>query len=204
MGDVLSFAGGEILHGGDPLIHGIRYILAVFLFLEKGNDNEDYNEGNSENEKRGLKVGNYYENENQDGSGINSNELENVGKGIRIVKEVDKEMKISMNREEDKVKKRLESIHEYEYNQTGEKRFREMDFKEKEGEEEEEEMSNIFMKSFLSCYKTDPNFILNPIKNKDLESKTKIIIDNNLNSKNSVYHSETSKSAFSFEFDLIE
>ena len=37
----MSFAGGDIIHGGDPLISGIRYILAVFLFLEKDDENEN-------------------------------------------------------------------------------------------------------------------------------------------------------------------
>ena len=34
----MSFPGGDILHGGDPLLSGTRYIIAVFLFLAEGMD----------------------------------------------------------------------------------------------------------------------------------------------------------------------
>jgi hypothetical protein len=35
VGQVLSFPGGTIIHGGDPLLGGTRYIIAVFLLLEE-------------------------------------------------------------------------------------------------------------------------------------------------------------------------
>jgi hypothetical protein len=170
VGDVLSFAGGEMLHGGDPLLYGIRYILAVFLFLEKDNEN-----------------------------GRNSDEEENILKEIKKEMNIDKEGEGEVEGEEKKVKEeRIESI---DYNDKADDN-RSIDIELKE--EEEEEISNIFIKSFLSCYRSDPQFILNPVKSKDLESKTRMIIDDNLNSKNSVYHTESSQSTFSFGFDFIE
>ena len=164
---MLSFAGGELLHGGDPLLHGIRYILAVFLFLEKGDNN--------------------------DNEAVKSNhEKEKTGKERKM------EMEMEMERKEDKVEEDgIENIDNTDH--TRENRNKDI----KLNEEEEVEMSDIFIKSFSSCYKSDPHFVLNPIKNKDLESKKKIIVDN-LNSKSAVYHTETSQSTFSFGFDFIE
>ena len=34
-GGMVSFLGNQCLHGGNPVTHGIRYILAIFLFLDK-------------------------------------------------------------------------------------------------------------------------------------------------------------------------
>jgi hypothetical protein len=31
---MLSFCGGELLHGGDPIIEGVRYILAAFCYVD--------------------------------------------------------------------------------------------------------------------------------------------------------------------------
>ena len=31
---MLSFAGGKCLHGGAPVSRGVRYILAVFLYID--------------------------------------------------------------------------------------------------------------------------------------------------------------------------
>lgn len=159
---MLSFAGGEILHGGDPLLYGIRYILAVFLFLEKGDDNDNETERNDyEKEKTGR----------------------------------EEKTDMEREREDEKVEeKTIANSHKCDRNKNTDKKVE---------VEEEEGKSNIFIKSFLSCYKSDPHFILNPIKNKDYESKTKIVIDNSI-TKNSVYHTETSQSTFSFGFDFIE
>lgn len=33
IGQVLSFPGGSILHGGEPIVRGTRYILAVFAYI---------------------------------------------------------------------------------------------------------------------------------------------------------------------------
>ena len=33
LGQVLSFPGGSILHGGEPIVRGTRYILAVFAYI---------------------------------------------------------------------------------------------------------------------------------------------------------------------------
>ena len=33
VGQVLSFPGGSILHGGEPIVRGTRYILAVFAYI---------------------------------------------------------------------------------------------------------------------------------------------------------------------------
>lgn len=33
VGQVLSFPGGSILHGGEPIVCGTRYILAVFAYI---------------------------------------------------------------------------------------------------------------------------------------------------------------------------
>ena len=159
----MSFAGGEILHGGDPLLHGIRYILAVFLFLEKGDEKDNKNEDIVRN----------------------NNGIEN--------------MRIKLEREKEEKEKEKTKEDTHNVDQTDKNRNKEIELK----NVEEEEMSDIFIKSFLSCYKSDPHFIFNPIKNKDLELKTKIIVDN-LNSKSSVYRTETSQSIFSFGFDFIE
>ena len=40
IGHVLSFK-GDLLHSGDPIIKGIRYILAIFLYMTKYNDNDN-------------------------------------------------------------------------------------------------------------------------------------------------------------------
>jgi hypothetical protein len=56
MGDVLSFPGGDITHGGDPLLSGTRYIIAVFLLLEAGDgekDGEGKGKGKGEGEEEG-------------------------------------------------------------------------------------------------------------------------------------------------------
>jgi hypothetical protein len=34
-GSLISFRGNKCLHGGSPVTHGIRYILAIFLYLDK-------------------------------------------------------------------------------------------------------------------------------------------------------------------------
>ena len=34
IGGMLSFCGGELLHGGDPIIEGVRYILAAFCYVD--------------------------------------------------------------------------------------------------------------------------------------------------------------------------
>lgn len=39
-GEVLSFPGGSMEHAGDPLLHGTRYIIAVFLFLDFTENNK--------------------------------------------------------------------------------------------------------------------------------------------------------------------
>ena len=33
-GGMLSFCGGEILHSGDPVIEGVRYIIAAFCYVD--------------------------------------------------------------------------------------------------------------------------------------------------------------------------
>lgn len=33
-GGMLSFCGGELLHSGDPIVEGIRYILAAFCYVD--------------------------------------------------------------------------------------------------------------------------------------------------------------------------
>ena len=144
MGDVLSFAGGNIIHGGDPLISGIRYILAVFLYLEK--------------------------------------EVENDVKQITKFED-EKETEAEEEEEEEKEE-------------------------EEEGEDEkEEEKLVLFIKSFLSCYRADHQFILKSIKNKDSTLITGTVIDNsNLHSDKEkiVYDTATNKSDFSFDFNFIE
>ena len=142
----MSFAGGDIIHGGDPLISGIRYILAVFLFLEKDDENE--------------------------------NKIENI------------EMKSKTEIEDDE-KEIEENIFEDEKIEGMGKKC---------GEEDE---SFLFIKSFLSCYKTDPYFLLKPTKNEESDSKMGTVIDD-LIVKSTVYHTETEKSSFSFGFDFIE
>jgi hypothetical protein len=54
MGDVLSFPGGDITHGGDPLLSGTRYIIAVFLLLEAEDGEKDgEGEGKGKGEEEG-------------------------------------------------------------------------------------------------------------------------------------------------------
>ena len=48
LGQVLSFPGGEVVHGGDPLLSGVRYIIAVFLLLEEGAEGEEAGGGDGD------------------------------------------------------------------------------------------------------------------------------------------------------------
>ena len=41
LGGALSFRGDEILHGGDPVVRGRRYIIVAFCFISKGYENND-------------------------------------------------------------------------------------------------------------------------------------------------------------------
>lgn len=34
IGGMVTFCGGELLHGGDPIIEGVRYILAAFCYVD--------------------------------------------------------------------------------------------------------------------------------------------------------------------------
>lgn len=48
-GHILSFPGGSLLHGGDPLLSGTRYIIAVFILInddDESNYKSNYNELN--------------------------------------------------------------------------------------------------------------------------------------------------------------
>lgn len=40
-GHLLSFAGGQILHAGDPVVSGTRYIIAAFVLLEDESSSSD-------------------------------------------------------------------------------------------------------------------------------------------------------------------
>jgi hypothetical protein len=35
-GHLVSFKGGSLVHGGDPILQGTRYIVAAFLYIESG------------------------------------------------------------------------------------------------------------------------------------------------------------------------
>ena len=41
LGGALSFRGDKILHGGDPIVSGRRYIIVAFCFISKDNKNDD-------------------------------------------------------------------------------------------------------------------------------------------------------------------
>jgi hypothetical protein len=72
MGDVLSFPGGDITHGGDPLLSGTRYIIAVFLLLEAGDgEKEGKGKGEGEGEEEGV------------GEGLLSGDAERSGQGVQ-------------------------------------------------------------------------------------------------------------------------
>ena len=57
MGHVLSFPGGDIVHGGDPLLCGVRYIIAVFLLLQGEEGKEDDKEEEDDRDEDKEKVG---------------------------------------------------------------------------------------------------------------------------------------------------
>jgi hypothetical protein len=90
MGDVLSFPGGDVTHGGDPLLSGTRYIIAVFLLLEAGEgEKEGHVKGDGEGEGE-VKVEGDGDGEGEgevevevegDGDGEGEGEVEVEGKG---------------------------------------------------------------------------------------------------------------------------
>ena len=46
-GGMISFCGGELLHGGSPVVQGTRYVIVAFLYVDYNSD-----KGNNENEER--------------------------------------------------------------------------------------------------------------------------------------------------------
>lgn len=43
-GQVLLFRGGEIVHGGDPVLAGTRYVIAAFIFIDQQDQDQDDNQ----------------------------------------------------------------------------------------------------------------------------------------------------------------
>ena len=62
-GQLVSFSGGEITHGGLPVIAGVRYILPVFLFISKKTSLDSLNDS-IKSKKRDLTIPSQSECEN--------------------------------------------------------------------------------------------------------------------------------------------
>lgn len=182
MGDVLSFPGGDVTHGGDPLLSGTRYIIAVFLLLEAGEE-DGVGEGEGDlagNTERGLPVVPGMQGvpgvqraeavrADTGGMSVNNNEEEMVtsvrdgeeleGEGQRQVQEE------RQDKEEDEAEGERHSIM-----QNGGVRYDSAGEKEEEKEEEEEESAASldaeqmvrFIGSYLSLYTLDDSFSLPP------------------------------------------
>jgi len=42
MGHVLTFYGGQLMHGGDPIVHGVRYIVVAFCYVDRSEKTQSH------------------------------------------------------------------------------------------------------------------------------------------------------------------
>ena len=54
-GGMVSFCGGEVLHSGDPVVEGVRYIIAAFCYVDVMNSDDAGDNSRYDTASKGLK-----------------------------------------------------------------------------------------------------------------------------------------------------